>query len=299
MLRNVERLTSHSAPRAALELVHDASHVERVLAEPRETVEARPGGVDRPGTRTAALLAVGGLLEAVAAVVAGELRNAFVLARPPGHHAEAARPMGFCLLNATAVAARWAQLARGAARVAILDWDVHHGNGTEAIFRDDASVLTISLHQDRLYPYDTGDVGRARRVGRQRAAAGRAPVTRATRWRSNGWSSPRSARSRPDLLLIGAGQDAAASDPLGRMAVTVPGVPRVDRPRRRARRRVLRRPRRGVPRGRLLAAPPAGRQPRDPRGAGGAAVELPRGPGRLRHPARAARRRGAAVEAAA
>ncbi len=66
--------------------------------------------------------------------------------------------MGFCLLNATAVAARWAQLARGARRVAILDWDVHHGNGTEAIFRDDSTVLTISLHQDRLYPYDTGDV---------------------------------------------------------------------------------------------------------------------------------------------
>ena len=66
--------------------------------------------------------------------------------------------MGFCLFNATAVAARWAQLARGAARVAILDWDVHHGNGTEAIFRDDSTVLTISLHQDRLYPSDTGAV---------------------------------------------------------------------------------------------------------------------------------------------
>src|SRR3954470_20438679 len=158
VLRKVERLTARSAPRAALELVHDASHVERVLAEPDEAVELDEEAWIGPGTRTAALFAVGGLLDAVAAVVAGELRNAFVIARPPGHHAEAARPMGFCLLNATAVAARWAQLARGAARVAILDWDVHHGNGTEAIFRDDASVLTVSIHQEGLYPPGTGGV---------------------------------------------------------------------------------------------------------------------------------------------
>ena len=175
-----------------------------------------------PGTRTAALLAVGGLLEAVAAVVAGELRNAFVIARPPGHHAEAARPMGFCLLNATAVAARWAQLARGARRVAILDWDVHHGNGTEAIFRDDSTVLTISLHQDRLYPYDTGDVD----------APGEAIVNiplpvghrrRRLRARVRARRRARDPLFAPDLLLIGAGQDAAASDPLGRMSVTASG----------------------------------------------------------------------------
>ena len=130
--------------------------------------------------------------------------------------------MGFCLLNATAVAARWAQLARGAARVAILDWDVHHGNGTEAIFRDDASVLTVSLHQDRLYPPDTGAIG----------APGEAivnvPLPPGTG--DAGYElafervvEPAIRAFGPDLLLIGAGQDAAASDPLGRMAVTVPG----------------------------------------------------------------------------
>ena len=165
---------------------------------------------------------MGGLLEAVAAVVAGDLRNAFVIARPPGHHAEAGRPMGFCLLNATAVAARWAQLARGAARVAILDWDVHHGNGTEAIFRDDATVLTISLHQDRLYPDDTGDVD----------APGESlinvplPVGTGDAGYALAFDrvvEPAIRAFAPDLLLIGAGQDAAASDPLGRMAVTVPG----------------------------------------------------------------------------
>ena len=105
--------------------------------------------------------------------------------------------MGFCLFNATAVAARWAQLARGAARVAILDWDVHHGNGTEAIFRDDATVLTISLHQDRLYPSDTGATSTrpARRSSTSRCR--RAPATPATSWPSSASSSPRSAPSPP------------------------------------------------------------------------------------------------------
>jgi acetoin utilization deacetylase AcuC-like enzyme len=221
VLRKVERLSARSAPRTALELVHDASHVKRVLAEPHHTVKLDEEAWIGPGTRTAALLAVGGLLEAVAAVVAGDLRNAFVLARPPGHHAEAGRPMGFCLLNATAVAARWAQLARGARRVAILDWDVHHGNGTEAIFRDDSTVLTISLHQDRLYPYDTGDVD----------APGEAivnvplPVGTGDAGYALAFErvvEPAIRSFAPDLLLIGAGQDAAASDPLGRMSVTTP-----------------------------------------------------------------------------
>ena len=185
--------------------------------------------------------------------------------------------MGFCLLNATAVAARWAQLARGAARVAILDWDVHHGNGTEAIFRDDASVLTISLHQDRLYPYDTGDVDAPGESIDQRAAAGR-HRRRRLRAAFERVVEPAIRAFAPDLLLIGAGQDAAASDPLGRMSVTVPGFREWTDRAGRAGRRVLRRARRRLPRGRLLAAPPAGRQPRDPRGAGRAAVELPEDP---------------------
>jgi acetoin utilization deacetylase AcuC-like enzyme len=222
ILHHVERIPARSAPRTALELVHDASHVERVLAEPRECTTLDHEAWIGPGTRNAALLAVGGMLEAVAAVVAGELRNAFVIARPPGHHADASRPMGFCLLNATAVAARWAQLARGAARVAILDWDVHHGNGTEAIFRDDATVLTISLHQDRLYPIDTGGVD----------APGDSvinvplPVGTGDAGYSLAFDrvvEPAIRAFSPDLLLIGAGQDAAATDPLGRMSVTVPG----------------------------------------------------------------------------
>ena len=222
ILRHLERLPARSAPRAALELVHDASHVERVLTEPRATLRLDHEAWIGPGSATAALLAVGGMLEAVAGVVAGDVDNAFVLARPPGHHAEAGRPMGFCLLNATAVAARWAQLARGAARVAILDWDVHHGNGTEAIFRDDASVLTISLHQEGLYPPATGGLDAP---GESIVNVPLPPGTG-----DAGYAlafdrvvEPAIRAFGPDLLLVGAGQDAAASDPLGRMAVTVPG----------------------------------------------------------------------------
>jgi acetoin utilization deacetylase AcuC-like enzyme len=227
VLRRLERLPARSAPRAALELVHDASHVERVLAEPRETVQLDHEAWIGPGSATAALLAVGGLLEAVAAVVAGEVDNAFVLGRPPGHHAEAARPMGFCLLNATAVAARWAQLARGAARVAILDWDVHHGNGTEEVFLADGSVLCVSLHQEGLYPPDTGGI-EVRGAGPGAGANVNVPLPPGTG--DHGYLhafervvEPLVREFSPDLLLIAAGQDASATDPLGRMSLTVPG----------------------------------------------------------------------------
>jgi acetoin utilization deacetylase AcuC-like enzyme len=132
--------------------------------------------------------------------------------------------MGFCLVNNVAVAARWAQRVRGLERVAIVDWDVHHGNGTEEIFLDDPSVLTISLHQDGLYPADTGRL-------ETRGAGGRnvnVPLPAATG--DHGYLhafdrvvAPVLRDFAPELLLLAAGQDASATDPLGRMAITVPG----------------------------------------------------------------------------
>ena len=160
VLRHLERLPARSAPRAALELVHDASHVERVLAEPRDDDPARPRGVDR--ARAAApprcSRSAGCSRRSRPWSAARSTTRSCSAGRPGTTPRRRGRWASACF-NATAVAARWAQLARGAARVAILDWDVHHGNGTEAIFRDDASVLTISLHQDGLYPADTGAVG--------------------------------------------------------------------------------------------------------------------------------------------
>jgi acetoin utilization deacetylase AcuC-like enzyme len=170
------------------------------------------------------LLAAGGLLEAVAAVLDRRNRNAFSVLRPPGHHAERDTPMGFCLFNNTAIAARWAQRERGLGRVAIVDWDVHHGNGTEEIFLDDPSVLTISLHQEGLYPPDSGML----EVRGAEGANVNVPLPPSTG--DAGYAhafdhvvAPAVRRFAPDLVIVGAGQDASATDPLGRMSVNVEG----------------------------------------------------------------------------
>jgi acetoin utilization deacetylase AcuC-like enzyme len=207
-----------------LALAHTEAHVARVLeaAARPEPVELGGDAWTGPGTHDAMLLAAGGLLAAVEAVLDGAVDNAFALVRPPGHHAETAAAMGFCLFNNVAVAARWAQRERGIGRVAIVDWDVHHGNGTEEIFLDDPSVLTISLHQDGLYPAHTGglDSGGAANVN--------VPLPAGTG--DHGYAhafervvEPALRDFGPELLLIGAGQDASATDPLGRMSLTVPG----------------------------------------------------------------------------
>jgi acetoin utilization deacetylase AcuC-like enzyme len=223
-LESVTRLEPRLATEDELALAHSPAHVERVLAAAArpEPVELGHESWTAPGTHDAMLLAAGGPLSAVAAVLDGRVDNAFALLRPPGHHAERKRAMGFCLFNNSAIAARWAQRERGVARVAILDWDVHHGNGTEDIFRDDPTVLTISLHQDGLYPPGSGglDVGATANVN--------VPLPAGTG--DDGYAhafervvEPVLRAFAPDLLLVGAGQDAAATDPLGRMSLTVPG----------------------------------------------------------------------------
>ncbi len=220
----VTELAARPATPGELALAHSEAHVTRVLeaAARPEPVELGGDAWTGPGTHDAMLLAAGGLLAAVDAVVAGTVDNAFALLRPPGHHAEREASMGFCLFNNTAVAARWAQRERGLERVAIVDWDVHHGNGTEEIFLDDPTVLTISLHQDGLYPAHTGglDSGGEANVN--------VPLPAGTG--DHGYAhafdrvvEPALREFRPDLLLVGAGQDAAATDPLGRMSITVPG----------------------------------------------------------------------------
>jgi acetoin utilization deacetylase AcuC-like enzyme len=224
VLEHVQRVDAREATEEELRLVHSDAHVRRVLEAARsgEPVNLGFEAWTVAGSEAAARLAAGGLLEATDLVLRRELDTAFVLARPPGHHAEREASMGFCLFNNMGIAARFAQRAHGLERVAIVDWDVHHGNGTEEVFYDDGSVLTISLHQDRLYPPDTGglDSGGVANVNIPLPAftgdEGYAhafervvePVVRAF---------------RPDLILLGAGQDAAASDPLGRMALTTPG----------------------------------------------------------------------------
>ena len=168
----------------------------------------------------AALLSAGCTLAAVD-------HEGFALVRPPGHHALPARAMGFCLIDNIAVAARYAQAELGLERVAIVDWDVHHGNGTEEIFLDDPSVLTISLHQDGLYPADSGQLA-VRGTGAGEGRNVNIPLPAGTG--DDGYVhafdevvAPLVRGFAPDLILVGAGQDASATDPLGRMSITVPG----------------------------------------------------------------------------
>ncbi len=141
------------AGRAAVEAVHTTEHVEAV----RGLADGGGGWVDADTwvgreSYEVALQAAGGAIQAVEMVLAGEAPSCFALVRPPGHHATPDRAMGFCLFNNVAVAARHAQAALGIERVAILDWDVHHGNGTQDVFWEDPSVLFVSLHQWPLYP---------------------------------------------------------------------------------------------------------------------------------------------------
>jgi len=175
------------------------------------------------GSLDAALLAAGGLLAAVDAVMAGQVDNAFAAVRPPGHHATPDRGMGFCLFNNVALAARHAQARHGVERVLIADWDVHHGNGTQDIFYEDGSVLFFDTHQSPLYP-GTGAAGeRGRGPGAGRifnnpfpAGAGRAEIVGAFRDRL----MPAADAFRPELVLVSAGFDSRADDPLGGFRLT-------------------------------------------------------------------------------
>lgn len=174
----------------------------------------------------AARRASGGVLAAIDAVMAGKVHNAFVAARPPGHHALADRAMGFCLLNHVAIAARYLQGAHGIGKVLIVDWDVHHGNATQAMFYNDDSVLYFSVHQAPYYP-GTGaasergsDAGRGFNINVPLAAGANDETLIDAFERS---LVPAAARFEPEFILISAGFDGHRDDPLAHWQVTARG----------------------------------------------------------------------------
>jgi acetoin utilization deacetylase AcuC-like enzyme len=207
------------AARAALLRVHPEAYVAAIeQASPAEgLVRIDADTVMSPGTLEAAMHAAGGATYAVDEVMAGRIANAFVAARPPGHHAERATPMGFCFFNNAAIAARHAQAAHGAGRVAIVDFDVHHGNGTQDIFWDDASILYASTHEMPLYP-GTGAIG-------ERGAHDQ--IVNAPLRAGDGGDAfreafetailPRLRDFGADLVIISAGFDAHRLDPLANL----------------------------------------------------------------------------------
>jgi len=175
------------------------------------------------GSLGAALAAAGTVVSAVDAVLSGRARHAFCALRPPGHHASQARGMGFCVFNNIAVGARHAARAYGVERILIADWDVHHGNGTQEVFWSDGSVLFFDTHQHPWYPgtgspNETGEgKGRGRIVNRPfPAGAGRDEILGAFRT----GLVPAAERFRPELVMISAGFDSRAGDPLGKFTLT-------------------------------------------------------------------------------
>lgn len=212
------------ATREELARIHTARHLDAIDATAGRAVMLDADTFTSPETRDVAYLAAGAAIDAAGAAQATG-RASVALVRPPGHHAEPDRAMGFCLLNNVAVAAA-AWRASGAGRVAIVDIDVHHGNGTQAAFYDDPRVLYVSTHQ---FPYYPG-TGAARETGigpgegytvnvPLAAGAGDAEYLAAFQERV----LPALARFRPDGLLVSAGFDAHVRDPLGAMRVTTPG----------------------------------------------------------------------------
>jgi acetoin utilization deacetylase AcuC-like enzyme len=213
-----ERRLAPAASEAQLELVHDAAHVRAV----RELCEAGGGAIDAdtfvgPRSYEAALHAAGGAWEMTRALLAGEVTVGFCGLRPSGHHAERARAMGFCLFDSIAVAAAEAIASGGLQRVFVLDWDVHHGNGTAEIFRTRRDVLFASLHQSPLYP-GTGPL-RDAGSGEGEGYTINLPVPPGTG--PELWMElfdrvvlPAAAAYEPQLILVSAGFDAHAADPL-------------------------------------------------------------------------------------
>jgi acetoin utilization deacetylase AcuC-like enzyme len=225
LLEGLERLESRSATTDELLLCHSREY----LGTAQHDIEAGWHSLSTGDTDVTwnswelALLAAGGVLNAVDAVATGKMRNAFCAVRPPGHHATPSRGMGFCILNNIAIGARYAQKKHGLERVLIVDWDVHHGNGTQDAFYSDPTALFFSTHQWPLYP----GTGRADETGAGPgkgytmnfpfpAGSGREEILGAIQ----NSLVPAAERFRPDLVMISAGFDSRIDDLLGSFTLT-------------------------------------------------------------------------------
>jgi len=220
-------ITPEKAQQGIVQATHTKDHFKRVEG-------AFANGLDRLDADTvismqsfdASLFAAGGAISAVDAVMDGRAKNAFVPARPPGHHATAEHAMGFCLFNNVAVAARYAQNKyKEIERVAIIDWDVHHGNGTQGIFYSDPSVFFFSMHQYPWYPGtgSRGETGQGRGLGTTLNVPLRG-YTLASVQKQNFESAIMeiSSKMKPDIIFISAGFDAHLTDPLGQLQLVDP-----------------------------------------------------------------------------
>ncbi len=225
LISELDARTARPATWDELRLVHPESYLRRF----KDLSDAGGGeiGLRAPfgaGGFEIAALSAGLAREALSSVLSGTHANAYALSRPPGHHCLPEFPNGFCLLANIAIAVECALSEGRAERIAVVDWDVHHGNGTEAIFYDRADVLTISLHQERNYPLDSGDA-EDRGAGAGFGMNMNIPLPPGTGHASfieamERLVLPALHRFRPDAIVVACGYDAAAVDPLGRMLAT-------------------------------------------------------------------------------
>jgi len=228
--KKLKRIPAIQATVEDICLVHPKEYIDRIKRDSATPVGGDAGDGLSPfgtGSYEIALWAAGGAIAATKAVVTCEVTNAYALIRPPGHHARVETGMGFCIFANAAIAIRYAQKHLGVKRVAVLDWDVHHGNGTQSIFYDDPNVLTISMHQDGLFPPDSGHVTEQG----EGAGSGYAINVPLPAGSGNGAykkaleeiAFPAIEKFKPELIVVCCGFDAAMTDPLGRMIVTATG----------------------------------------------------------------------------
>lgn len=210
--------------------VHDLTYINHVRALEGQNANLDHETILSPGSVKAAFLAAGLGIELVEQVLEGKIQDGFAFVRPPGHHARPAAAMGFCVFNNIAIAARKA-LSKGIKRILILDWDVHHGNGTQETFYEDDRVLFIDLHQENLFPQNSGLLNE-RGKGLGLGFTVNIPLPPSCRdadylYAFDKLVKPLALQYRPELILVSAGFDAHESDPLGSMNLTTHGFGRL------------------------------------------------------------------------
>ncbi|MDG5761786.1 class II histone deacetylase [Natronococcus sp. A-GB1] len=232
LLEELESIDARAATQEELRRYHTSEYIDEIREMSEESGgdagELTPFG---PGSFEIAKLAAGGIIEATDAVLNGTVDNAYALVRPPGHHAEADEGRGFCIFSNVALAAMHARQERSVDRIAVVDFDVHHGNGTEKAFIDDSNVLTISIHQDNFYPAGEGkveDVGE----GDGRGYTLNLPLppgsgVGAYEEAFEQLVQPALSAFDPDLIYLASGFDGSALDPLGRMMLHSEGYRRL------------------------------------------------------------------------
>jgi acetoin utilization deacetylase AcuC-like enzyme len=222
------RITPREAEDKWITQIHAPAYLAmlKTHASTNGRVSLDPDTSMSPGSLPAAYLAAGGALAGVDAIMSQQVEHVFCAVRPPGHHAEAGRAMGFCLFNNVAIAARYAQRKHGLKRVLIVDWDVHHGNGTQHSFEDDSSVLFFSTHQYPHYPGTGRESERGRGAGEgvtinvPMEAGGGDDEYRAVFQKA---LVPAADAFKPEFVIVSAGFDAHKDDPLGSMGLTEEG----------------------------------------------------------------------------